>query len=235
MCIRDSFVIAIENSGTKVLPHIFNAVILSTIISAGNSDVYISSRVLYSMGLNGLAPKYLTWTTKSGIPYAAVLTTSLVGFLAYLESSHGASVVFDWLLNITAVAGFFAWMLISVAHIRFMQALKHQGISRDDLPFKAKFMPWGAYYAAFFIGVIIIIQGFTAFAPKFNVSDFFTAYVSVILFFAVWIGFQIWFRGPLFKKTEDIDLDTDRREIDNDVWEEDEPKNLWEKFWSAVA
>ena len=96
-------------------------------------------------------------------------------------------------------------------------------------------MPWGAYYAAFFLGVIIIIQGFTAFAPKFKVSDFFTAYISVMLFFVFWIGFQIWFRGPLFIKTEDIDLDTDRREIDDVVWEEQKPRNLWEKFWAAIA
>ncbi|SCW03070.1 LAFE_0G02278g1_1 [Lachancea fermentati] len=228
------FVIAIENSGTKVLPHIFNAVILTTIISAGNSDVYVSSRVLFSMANNGLAPKFLKRATASGIPYAAVLVTSLMGFLAYLDISNGASVVFTWLLNITAVAGFFAWLLISMAHIRFMAALKYRGISRDDLPFKAKLMPWGSYYASFFIAVIIIIQGFTAFCP-FNVSNFFAAYISVILFFVIWIGFQIFFRGPILVDIKDIDLDTDRTEIDNIIWEEEEPKNLWEKFWVAIA
>ena len=39
------FLIAMENSGTKVLPHIFNAVIVTTIISAGNSTVYAGSRI----------------------------------------------------------------------------------------------------------------------------------------------------------------------------------------------
>ncbi|SCU95356.1 LAMI_0F02146g1_1 [Lachancea mirantina] len=228
------FLIAIENSGTKVLPHIFNAVILTTLISAGNSDIYVASRILYSMACNGLAPPIFKWTTKSGIPYFSVLISTLFGFLAYLNQSEGAAVVFNWLLNITAVAGFFAWLLISIAHIRFMQALKFQGISRDDLPFKAKFMPWGAYYAAFFVGLIILIQGFTAFCP-FNVKDFFAAYISVFLFFFFWAVFQLWKRECFFWKVHEIDLDTDRRDIENVIWVEEQPKGLWEKFWVAAA
>ncbi len=46
------FIIAIQNSGTPVLPHIFNAVILLTIISAGNSNVYVGSRILYALSQN---------------------------------------------------------------------------------------------------------------------------------------------------------------------------------------
>lgn len=117
-----------------------------------------------------------------------------------------------------------------------MQALKFRGISRDELPFKAHFMPYAAYYAAFFITVIIIINGFSAFIGGFSVSDFFTAYISVILFGALWIFFQfVWFRDRIFRKLEDVDIDTDRREIDAIVWEEEAPKNLWEKFWMVIA
>jgi len=230
------FIIAIQNSGTSVLPDIFNAVILITIISAGNSNIYVGSRIFYSLAQNGLAPKLFARTTKSGVPYFSVLFTACFGFLGFMVVSNGANTVFNWLLNITAVAGLFAWLFISVSHIRFMQALKFRGISRDELPFKAHFMPWGAYYAAFFITVIILINGFDAFIGGFSVSAFFTAYISVILFVVLWIFFQfIWFRGRLFHRIEDVDIDSDRREIDAIVWEEEPPKNLWEKFWIAVA
>ena len=230
------FIIAIQNSGTPVLPHIFNAVILLTIISAGNSNVYVGSRILYALAQNRLAPKCFAWTTKHGVPYISVLFTALFGFLGFMVISSGASTVFNWLLNITAVAGLFAWLFISLSHIRFMQALKFRGISRDELPFKAHFMPYAAYYAAFFITVIIIINGFSAFIGGFSVSDFFTAYISVILFGALWLFFQfVWFRDRIFRKLEDVDIDTDRREIDAIVWEEEAPKNLWEKFWMVIA
>ena len=52
------FLIAMENSGTKVLPHIFNAVIVTTIISAGNSNIYSGSRILYGLAQAGVAPKF---------------------------------------------------------------------------------------------------------------------------------------------------------------------------------
>ncbi|QLQ78754.1 hypothetical protein HG537_0B01030 [Torulaspora globosa] len=229
------FIIAIENSGTKVLPHIFNAVILSTIISAGNSDVYVGSRVLFGLSKTKLAPGFLSRTTKQGVPYVAVLITAAMGGLGYMELSSGGAAAFNWLLNITGVAGFFAWVLIAACHIRFMQALKHRGISRDDLPYKAKFMPYLAYYALFFMVLIIIVQGFTAFAPAFNGVDFVAAYISVFLFIGIWLVYQLWFRCRLIRKLDDIDIDSDRRGIEAVVWEDEGPKTFWDKFWDIVA
>ncbi|ONH68802.1 Arginine permease [Cyberlindnera fabianii] len=229
------FIVAIQNSGTPVLNHIFNAIILVTIISAGNSNVYVSSRILYALAQNKLSLKWFAITNKGGVPYVAVLFSACFGFLGFLSVSNGGTTVFNWLLNITAVAGLFAWLFISVSHIRFMQALKYRGLTRDDLPYKAKFMPFGAYYAAFFILLIIIINGYEAFVGGFSAESFFTAYISVILFVVLWIGFQIFFRGPLFLPLDQVDIDTDRREIDAIVWEEDEPRNLWEKLWIKLG
>ena len=229
------FIIAIENSGTKVLPDIFNAVILSTIISAGNSNVYVGSRILFGLSKTKLAPRWFGYTTKGGVPYFSVLFTSAFGALAFMAISSGGEKAFNWLLNIVGVAGFFAWLWISISHVRFMQVLKFRGISRDDLPFKAVLMPYLAYYAIFFMIIIIFIQGFTAFAPKFNGSDFAAAYVSVFLFFFLWICFQLYFRCRLFWKIEDVDIDTDRRDIEAIIWEDDGPKTFWDKFWDVVA
>ena len=61
------FVIAIANSGIKVLPSIINAVILSSALSAGNSFFYASTRILYSTALDGKAPRILRYE-KFGVP-----------------------------------------------------------------------------------------------------------------------------------------------------------------------
>ena len=229
------FVISIQNAGTRVLPHIFNAVVMLTIISAANSNVYVGSRVLYALSQTGNAPKQFGYVTRHGVPYLGVIATSLLGLLAFLVVNNNANTAFNWLINISTLAGLCAWLFISLSHIRFMQALKFRGISRDDLPFKAKLMPWGAYYAAFFVTVIIFIQGFEAFSPKFDVSGFFTAYISLIILVVLLIGCQLYYRCRFLWKLEDIDIDTDRREIECIIWEEEEPQNLWEKFWSIMA
>ncbi|CAI5760611.1 unnamed protein product [Candida verbasci] len=235
------FIIAIQNSGTKVLPHIFNAVILSTIISAGNSDVYCGSRILYALAEAKVAPKFFLRTNRFGVPYVAVSTTAIMGALGYLALSPQGNEAFDWLLDITATAGLICWGFISVSHIRFMKVLKIRNISRDTLPFKAKFMPWNAYYACFFVFLITLIQGFDVFW-NITASKFFTAYVSVIIFVVFWVGFHFLFHGFTFRwkdiliPLDDCDIDSGVREIDELEFDEpSKPKNLWEKFWAVVA
>ncbi|CCK69690.1 amino acid permease KNAG_0C05920 [Huiozyma naganishii CBS 8797] len=229
------FIIAIQNSGVSLLPSIFNGVILITIISAGNSNVYVGSRILFGLAHSNLAPQFFTRTTKTGVPFVAVLFTSLFGSLAFLELTTDGDKVFNWLLSIVAIAGFFAWLLISLSHIRFMKALEYRGISRNSLPFKAIFMPWLAYYATAFIILIILIQGFTAFAPRFNVSDFVASYISLLLFVIIWGVFQAMKKCRIFWKVEDIDLDSDRKDIEDIRWEDDSPKTFWTKVWQTLA
>ena len=231
---QSPFIISIQNSGIPFLDSLFNGAILITIISAGNSNVYVGSRILYGLAKNGSAPKFFKKTTKTGVPYVSVLTTSMFGSLAYLELSTNGGTVFEWLLNIVSIAGFFAWLLISVAHVRFMKVLQYRGISRDDLPYKAKLMPWLAYYAIFFIIVIIITQGFTSFTPHFNTVEFVASYISVFLFISIWSIFQIWKRCRVIYKIRDIDIETDRESIDNMKWEEEDQQNILKKIWSFI-
>ena len=228
------FLVAIQNSGTKILPDIFNAIILMTIISAGNSNVYIGSRILYSMGESGTAPPFYSWTTSGGVPYVGVITTSLIGLLAFLTVSNSGQTVFDWLVNITAVAGLIAWLFISLSHIRFMNILRSRSITRDTLPYKALFMPWFAYYAAIAVFIIIFIQGYESFFD-FTASKFFTAYISIILFVVLWIGSQVtlYRKDPWFIPVADVDIDSDSRVVDEEVWDE-APQTWYDKFWDTV-
>ena len=217
------------------MPDIFNAVVLVTIISAANSNVYVGSRILFSLAHTGIAPKQFSYVTNQGVPYLGVICTALLGLLAFLVVDDNANEGFNWLINISTLAGLCAWLFISISHIRFMQCLKQRGISRDDLPFKSKLMPYGAYYAAFWVAVIIFVQGFQAFCPKFKVAEFFTGYISLILLAVVFCLAQLYYRCRFFNRLEDIDIDSDRREIDALIWEEEEPTTLWGKFWVAVA
>ncbi|GMF28879.1 unnamed protein product [[Candida] boidinii] len=205
-----------------------------TIISAGNSNIYIGSRILYSMGESGTAPPVYSWTTRGGVPYVGVITTSLIGLLAFLTVSNSGQTVFDWLVNITAVAGLIAWLFISLAHIRFMNILNSRSITRDTLPYKALFMPWFAYYAAFFVFVIIFIQGYESFFD-FTASKFFTAYISIILFVVLWLGsqFTLYRKDPWFIPIADVDIDSDSRVVDEEVWDET-PQTWYDRFWDFV-
>ena len=224
------FVIAAGLAGVKVLPGLINAVLLTAVLSAANSNVYSGSRIIVGLCAEGLAPKFLTKTSKGGVPYNAVAFTSVFGLLGFLNLSSGGANAFNWLLNISGVAGLISWACINLCHIAFMRALSVRNIPRSILPYKAPMQPWFAYYGLLFNVLIILTQGFTAFIP-WNTTGFFVAYVSLILFVMSFVGHKLVFRTKSIRP-EEADLDTGRKEVDEIVYEERLPTNAWERLKS---
>ncbi|WEW60899.1 lysine permease [Emydomyces testavorans] len=221
------FVIAVKLAGVKTLPSIINAVLLTVVLSAANSNVYSGSRIVVGLAQVGCAPAIFKKTTVRGVPIWSVLFTSVFGLLGFLNVSNNGAVVFTWFTNISSIAGFISWSCINGCHIRFMRALHAQNINRDALPYKAPLQPYLAYYGLFFNVLIILTQGFTAFIP-WSTTNFFIAYVSLILFVVLFIGHKLFFRTKLVSLRE-VDLATGRVEDDTEEWEDKEPLTFKQK------
>ena len=228
------FVIAANLAGVKVLPDIINAVLLTVVASAANSNVYSGSRIIVGLAQEGFAPYWFKKTTKKGVPYYSVAFTSAFGLLGFLNVSNKGSVVFDWLMNISGVAGLITWASLSACHLAFMRAVKARNMSRDALPYKAPWQPWLSWYAFWFLVIITFTQGFTAFVPTFSVENFFVAYVSLILFFALYFGHKLIFR-PKFVHPLEADIDTGRLTYENETWETTEPTTWYGKAWLWIG
>ncbi|CAL1704868.1 unnamed protein product [Somion occarium] len=85
------FVVATTLVGIKVLNHIINAAILLFVLSAANSDLYIGSRTLYALAVEGNAPKIFTKVNRMGVPYPAlILCTAFCGLVFLNVSSSSA-------------------------------------------------------------------------------------------------------------------------------------------------
>lgn len=187
------FVIAIKEAGISVLPSIVNACILISAWSAGNSYCWVGSRMIVAMTTDHQLPQIFGRTTSKGVPYVAVIAAWLFGPLAYLSlGSGGPAQAFNWLLNLSTVAGLIAWGTLCVCYIRFYNALKTQGISRDSLPWKGPLQPYAAWVG--FIGSLIItlINGFPVFLKgEWSSSDFVASYVGIPIFILPIIGWKI--------------------------------------------
>ncbi|KAI5449774.1 hypothetical protein NCC49_004064 [Naganishia albida] len=201
------WVIAIERSGIKVLPHIINAVILTSAWSAGNTYLWSSSRTLYSLALQNQAPKFLTKLTKQGVPWVCVLACWGVGMLSFLSAgSGGASAAFQWLQNLTALAALNAWCLLALAAARMRQAFIKQGIPLESMPFKAPGSPWVQYTSFLLCAIIIVCSGFPVFIKgNWNTADFFASYISLGILIVPWVGFKI-VKRTSFVRSADADL-----------------------------
>ena len=121
------FTIIFEKSGIAMAASVMNAVILTSILSCGNSTLYSASRLLYSMSESGKSPKFLGKVSKSGVPVFAVFFTALTACLCFLTSLDSDSAVYTWLYNATGLTGFLTWFGVCICHLRFRKGFKVQG------------------------------------------------------------------------------------------------------------
>ncbi|MGV2443839.1 UNVERIFIED_CONTAM: amino acid permease [Bacillus sp. ATCC 13368] len=186
------FTLVFERAGLAFAASIMNAIILSSVLSAGNSGMYASTRMLWDLARDGKAPKFLGKLDKRGVPVNALIVTSLVGCVAFLASFFGDGVVYIWLLNASGMAGFVTWVGIAIAHYRFRKAYAAQGLDMNALPFRAKGFPFGPIFALVLCIIIIIGQGYQAFnSDGIDWNSMFVSYIGLILFFVLWFGYKI--------------------------------------------
>ncbi|KIJ68242.1 hypothetical protein HYDPIDRAFT_146092 [Hydnomerulius pinastri MD-312] len=225
------FVIAIETAGIKSLPSIINACLLTSAWSAASSDLYTSSRALYGLAVSGNAPKIFLRTSKTGLPYVSVIFCALFTSLAFMAVSAGAGKVFDWLSNMTSVAGLMTWFGISVTYLRFYKGLKAQGIDRKSLPYWTRLQPFAAWYSCFATIIICFFSGWSVFLKgKWNTATFVTDYLPFILFPILYAVSRLYYRvSPV--SPHDMDFKSDLAQIEADETEDPPPKNKMEAFW----
>jgi yeast amino acid transporter len=99
------YVIAMQNLGITGLPHFVNALLVTSIFSAGNGYTYCATRTLYGLALEGRAPGVLKYCTKNGVPLFCFLIVMIFPCLSFLQVSNGSNVVLTWLVNLITAGG----------------------------------------------------------------------------------------------------------------------------------
>ncbi len=77
--------------GIKVLNHVINGCILLFVLSAANSDLYIASRTLYGLAIEGKAPRLFARVNRMGVPYPALILSVMFCGLVFLNVSSSSS------------------------------------------------------------------------------------------------------------------------------------------------
>jgi amino acid transporter len=162
---QSPFVIAFQRSGIRVLPSIINAVVCTSAISSGSACIFIASRTLYGLSMDGHAPRIMQRCNRLGVPWVAITTTCIFFPLVYLNEANNTSVVFGWFVNITTVAGLIGWIVIEGTYLRFYYGLKAQGYSRDALPYKSPLQPFTAWATLFMVSCIVFFSGTSTSLP----------------------------------------------------------------------
>lgn len=228
------YVIAMKNLGIKVLPDIVNALIFTSIFSAGNTYMFCAIRSLYGMALEGSAPKILTKCTKDGVPIYCFAVTMMFPFLAFLQLSSSSLVVLQYFVNLVTAGCVISYIFICITYIRFHRACVVQGIDRKTFPYYGYFQPYGAWIGLCFTVFVVLGYGYSSFTP-WNVTNFFSFYTMVIIAVVAYTGWKLIHKTKVVPP-EEVDLVWEKPAID--AYEElceEIPSGFWSEILEMVS
>jgi AAT family amino acid transporter len=91
------FTIVFEMTGAKAAGSVINAVILTSVLSAGNHALFAGARLLYTLAVERHAPSVFGKLNRNKVPWVAVLSTGFIAGLCFGASFIGAGQLWTWL------------------------------------------------------------------------------------------------------------------------------------------
>ncbi|MDD7795680.1 amino acid permease [Clostridium sp. 'White wine YQ'] len=201
------FTLIFEKAGIAAAASLMNAVILTSVLSCGNSGMYASSRMLFAMAKEGMAPKWLGKVNSKGVPINAVLLTTLVAAACFLTGIYAESTVYVWLVAASGLAGFVAWLGIALCHFRFRRAYVAQKQDMSKLKYKAKLFPIGPILALALCSIVVLGQGVSYIeAENIDWGGLISSYIGLPLFLGIWIIYKLKYKTKVVK-LEDVEFE----------------------------
>lgn len=139
--LESPFVAVLERIGIPYAADIMNFVILTAILSAANSGLYASSRMLWSLADKNTISPIFARLTKQGVPMYAVIFSMFGGGLALFSSIVAPNTVYIILVSISGLAVVAVWMSISASQFLFRRQYIKEGNSVQDLAYRTPLYP----------------------------------------------------------------------------------------------
>lgn len=185
---QSPFVLVFNSIGLPFAGDLMNFVVLTAILSAANSGLYASTRMLWSLANEGTIPLKVAQTNRRGVPMLALCLSMVGGILALISSVVAASTVYLVLVSISGLAVVIVWMAIAISEINFRKQWLKTGHTVSELKFKTPWypvVPWIAFIMCLLSCVLII------FDPTQRPALFYMV-PFLILCYVVYYGKEAW-------------------------------------------
>lgn len=155
---KGSYVAALDSIGIAHAGQIMNVIVLTAVLSCLNSGLYTASRMAFSLGERGDAPKAFAKVNKRGVPVAAILGSVVFGFVAVYFNYAFKDTVFNFLLNSSGAVALFVWLVICLTQLRMRKILVRE--APEKLTVKMWLFPYLTYATA---AMIVFVLGYMLF------------------------------------------------------------------------
>ncbi|THA73931.1 amino acid permease [Streptomyces sp. A0592] len=150
---KGSYVAALDSIGIANAGTIMEVIVLTAVLSCLNSGLYTASRMAFSLGERGDAPKAFAKVNAKGVPVAAILGSTVFGFVAVYFNYAFKDTVFNFLLNSSGAIALFVWLVICFTQLRMRGILVRE--APEKLTVKMWLFPWLTWATAALIMFVI--------------------------------------------------------------------------------
>ena len=119
---------ALNNMGLGALNDVLNFVILTAVASCLNSALYTASRMAFSLGQRGDAPKAFAQISRRGVPQVAILASVTVGFLCVIGNYLLPEKIFGYLLATSGATALLVYIVIALTQLRSRRVMDRAGL-----------------------------------------------------------------------------------------------------------
>ena len=128
--IETPYVSALQALGIPAAANIMNAVVLTAVLSALNSGLYASSRMLMALARKGDAPAAFSRLSGNGVPVLAILAGTVFGYVSVIMSYISPETVFAFLVSSYGTVAIFVYVLIAISQFFLRRRLERENPER---------------------------------------------------------------------------------------------------------
>ncbi|MEM3191414.1 MAG: amino acid permease [Candidatus Micrarchaeaceae archaeon] len=178
------FVKAFSLIGIPLAASIMNFVVLTAALSSSNTDIYLTSRMLFSLSRGHLGPKYFGKLSRFHVPFNALLISGVgIAFSIALDYYLGSTSAYLDIFGIAVFGGIFVWIMILLSHISFRRKYKKENLT-------VKYSVRGSVYFSI-VGAILLtgVLISTLFTPGIQISIP-SGIVALVVFTLLYIAYR---------------------------------------------
>jgi len=150
---QSPFVKILSLTGIPGAAGIMNFVVVSAALSSMNTDLYLCSRMLFSLSRGGFAPRLMGTLNAKGVPMAATVASGVCILMAASVSTL-TSKAYAYLQGVALFGAIIVWMIILCSHFGFRRANR-----AADLPVRMPFFPYMQIAGLGLLAALLVTMG----------------------------------------------------------------------------
>jgi amino acid transporter, AAT family len=134
------FVRALSIARIPFAAGIMNLVVITAALSSANTNLYLTTRMLFSLARGRYVPRWLGHLGSNGVPRRALAVSTAGMIAAILLAIYAPQRAFLMLYGVAVAGMFFVWIIILLTHIAFRRTLDPGRVAQ--LPMRLRFFPY---------------------------------------------------------------------------------------------